>query len=55
MLAQAMSDLHIMDAKVFKEWQEEERVCLEKLQKEPITEMLKMEYYQKLINFHVRK
>jgi len=47
-----MTDLRITDAKVFDEWQEEERVYLEGLQKEPITETLKMEYYQKLVNLH---
>jgi hypothetical protein len=51
-LAQAMTDLRITDAKVFDEWWEEERVYLEGLQKEPIMEMLKMEYYQKLVNLH---
>jgi hypothetical protein len=45
-----MTDLRITDAKVFDEWREEERVYLEGLQKEPITEMLEMEYYQKLVN-----
>ncbi|KIM78404.1 hypothetical protein PILCRDRAFT_11120 [Piloderma croceum F 1598] len=49
-LAQAMTDLRIMDAKVFDKWREEERVYLKGLQKEPITETLKMEYYQKLVN-----
>jgi len=38
---------------VFEEWREEERVYLEGLQKEPITETLEMEYYQKLVNLHV--
>jgi hypothetical protein len=48
-----MADLRITDAKVFDEWQDEERVYLEGLQKEPITETLEMEYYQKLVNLHV--
>jgi hypothetical protein len=52
-LAQAMADLRITDAKVFDEWQDEERVYLEGLQKETITETLEMEYYQKLVNLHV--
>ncbi|KIM83423.1 hypothetical protein PILCRDRAFT_88210 [Piloderma croceum F 1598] len=47
-----MTDLSIADANVFKEWREEERVYLEGLQKEPITETLEMEYYQKLVNLH---
>ena len=45
-----MTDLRITDAKVFDKWQEEERVYLEGLEKEPITETLEMEYYQKLVN-----
>lgn len=50
-----MSDLHITDANVFEEWREEERVYLEGLQKEPITETLEMEYHQKLVNFRASK
>ena len=49
-LSQAMTDLKISDTRVFKEWQEEEKVYLEGLQKEPIIETLEMEYYQKLVN-----
>jgi hypothetical protein len=52
-LSQAMVDLKISDTQVFEEWREEERVYLEGLQKEPITETLEMEYYQKLVNLHV--
>ena len=48
-----MTDLHITDAKVFKEWWEEESVYLEGLWKAPITETLEMEYYQKLVNLRV--
>jgi len=47
-----MADLNISDTHVFEEWRQEERVYLEGLQKEPITETLEMEYYQKLINLH---
>jgi hypothetical protein len=50
-----MSDLHITDANVFEGWREEERVYLEELQKEPITETLEMEYYQKLVNLRASK
>jgi len=50
-----MTDLRITDAKVFDEWREEERVYLEGLQKEPITETLEMEYYQKLVNLRASK
>lgn len=45
-----MRDLQISDLKVFEEWREEEKIYLEGLSKEPITETLEMEYYQKLIN-----
>jgi hypothetical protein len=51
-LAQVMTDLGIADAGVFEKWLDEERVYLEGLQKEPITETLEMEYYQKLVNLH---
>jgi hypothetical protein len=51
-LAQAMTDLGITDAGVFEKWLDEERVYLEGLQKEPVTETLEMEYYQKLVNLH---
>lgn len=44
-LAQAMTDLGIADVKVFDEWRDEERIYLEGLQKEPLTETLEMEYY----------
>ena len=45
-----MYDLGLSDPKVFEKWREEERVYLEGLSKEPITETLEMEYYQKLMN-----
>jgi hypothetical protein len=48
-----MTDLNISDTRMFEEWWREERVYLEGLQKEPITETLEMEYYQKLVNLHV--
>jgi hypothetical protein len=49
-LSIAMRDLGLSDPAVFEEWREEERVYLEGLSKEPLTETLEMEYYQKLIN-----
>jgi hypothetical protein len=54
-LSQAMRDLQISDSKVFEEWRQEENIYLEGLSKEPITETLEMEYYQKLINFRASK
>jgi hypothetical protein len=47
-----MTDLGIADAGVFEKWLDEERVYLKGLQKEPITETLETEYYQKLVNLH---
>jgi hypothetical protein len=52
-LSQAMIDLKISDTSVFEDWREEERVYLEGLLKEPITETLEMEYFQKLVNLRV--
>jgi hypothetical protein len=48
-----MTDLNISDTRVFEEWRQEEKAYLEGLQKEPITETLEMEYYQKLVNLRV--
>jgi hypothetical protein len=47
-----MTDLNIKDTHIFEEWWEEERVYLNGLQKEPITETLEMEYYEKLVNLN---
>ena len=47
-----MTDLNISDTRVFEEWRQE-KAYLEGLQKEPITETLEMEYYQKLVNLRV--
>ena len=47
-----MANLEITNVKVFAEWLEEEQVYLKGLVKEPIWEMLEMEYYQKLVNFN---
>ena len=48
-----MTNLNISDTWVFEEWRQEEKAYLEGLQKEPITETLEMEYYQKLVNLRV--
>jgi hypothetical protein len=52
-LVKAMGDLGIAHAGVFDVWLQEERDYLKGLAKEPPVETLEMEYYQKLVNFHV--
>jgi hypothetical protein len=47
-----MDDQGIADTGVFEQWLKEERVYLQGLSKEPISETKEMEYYQKLVNFH---
>jgi hypothetical protein len=48
-----MADLNISDTQVFEGWRQEEKAYLEGLQKEPVTETLEMEYYQKLVNLRM--
>lgn len=47
---QQMHDQGISDTSAFKAWLAEEKVYLEGLSREPLTESLTMEYWQKLVN-----
>jgi hypothetical protein len=45
-----MRDLGVTDMKIFETWLEEEKEYLSGLQREPETETLQMEYWQKQVN-----
>lgn len=45
-----MRDQGVSNTSVFQDWLAEERVYLEGLSREPLTESLTMEYWQKLVN-----
>ena len=45
-----MRDQGVPNTSVFEDWLAEERTYLEGLSREPLTETLTMEYWQKLVN-----
>ncbi|KAF8800700.1 hypothetical protein BYT27DRAFT_7089367, partial [Phlegmacium glaucopus] len=51
-LLKTMQDQGIEGAATFSGWLEDEWLYLKGLSKEPVQEMLKMEYLQKLVNMH---
>lgn len=54
-LKKTMADLGVTDTREFVVWLEEEWAYLKGLLKEPIHEMVEMEYYQKLVNLNASK
>ncbi|KAG6852084.1 hypothetical protein C0991_003278 [Blastosporella zonata] len=49
-LEKQMSDQGVAGTETFEQWLKEEREYLDGLSREPMQEMLQMEYYQKLVN-----